>query len=102
MTEIVANLGYAARRDTQPALSCALARWQPSLRSVLLSLASGVSAMTIKVGETIPSLPLRIAMPDDPREATTDEIFWGKRVVLFAVPGAFTPACSKRHMPGYV
>jgi glutaredoxin/glutathione-dependent peroxiredoxin len=58
--------------------------------------------MTIKVGDTIPSMKLMMATPDGPKEASTDEIFKGKKVVLFAVPGAFTPTCSNRHLPGFV
>ena len=58
--------------------------------------------MTIKVGDQIPSMKLRMGTPEGPKETSTDEIFRGKKVVLFAVPGAFTPACSQRHLPGYV
>ena len=58
--------------------------------------------MTIKVGDTIPSMKLMMATPDGPKETSTDEIFKGKKVVLFAVPGAFTPTCSVKHMPGFV
>jgi len=58
--------------------------------------------MTIKVGETIPSMKLMVATVDGPKEISTDEIFKGKKVVLFAVPGAFTPTCSAKHMPGFV
>jgi glutaredoxin/glutathione-dependent peroxiredoxin len=58
--------------------------------------------MTIKVGDKIPSATLRYSSPEGPKEITTDELFGGKKVALFAVPGAFTPACSQRHLPGYV
>ena len=56
----------------------------------------------IKVGDTIPSAKLQMATPDGPKETTTDAVFAGKKVVLFAVPGAFTPTCSARHLPGYL
>ena len=56
----------------------------------------------IKTGDTIPSMKLTAATPEGPREITTDEIFQGKKVVLFAVPGAFTPTCSAKHLPGFV
>jgi peroxiredoxin (alkyl hydroperoxide reductase subunit C) len=56
----------------------------------------------IKPGDTLPSLKLMAATPEGPREISTDDIFQGKRVVLFAVPGAFTPTCSARHLPGFV
>jgi glutaredoxin/glutathione-dependent peroxiredoxin len=58
--------------------------------------------MTIKVGDTIPSMKLMMATPDGPKEVSTDDLFKGKKVVLFAVPGAFTPTCSARHLPGFV
>jgi glutaredoxin/glutathione-dependent peroxiredoxin len=58
--------------------------------------------MTINVGDRIPSVTLKQLTPEGVKEFTTDEIFGGKRVVLIAVPGAFTPACSQRHLPGYV
>lgn len=57
---------------------------------------------TIKVGDSIPSFKLMLATADGPREVSTDEIFKGKKVVLFAVPGAFTPTCSAKHLPGFV
>ena len=56
----------------------------------------------IKTGDTIFGHKLTAATPDGPKEVTTDELFKGKKVVLFAVPGAFTPTCSARHLPGFV
>src|SRR3954471_17019267 len=56
----------------------------------------------IKVGDAIPSAKLTVATPDGPKEASTDEVFKGKKVDLFAVPGAFTPTCSMKHLPGYL
>lgn len=56
----------------------------------------------IKTGDTLPSMKLTEATPDGPREIVTDDIFRGKKVVLFAVPGAFTPTCSAKHLPGFV
>ena len=56
----------------------------------------------IKVGDTIPSAKLQAATEDGPKETTTEALFAGKKVVLFAVPGAFTPTCSVRHLPGYL
>ena len=58
--------------------------------------------MTIKAGDRIPSTTLRHMTADGPKEVSTDEYFGGKKVVLFAVPGAFTPTCSVRHLPGFV
>jgi len=58
--------------------------------------------MTIKVGDSIPAAKLRHMTAEGPKEITTDEIFKGKKVVLFAVPGAFTPTCSAKHLPGFV
>jgi peroxiredoxin len=58
--------------------------------------------MTIKVGDKVPSATLKYLSLEGPKEITTDELFRGKKVALFAVPGAFTPTCSQRHLPGYV
>ncbi len=58
--------------------------------------------MTIKVGDTIPSMKLMVATAEGPKEISTDDIFKSKKVVLFAVPGAFTPTCSAKHLPGFV
>lgn len=58
--------------------------------------------MTIKVGDALPSMKLMMATPDGPKETSTDDVFKGKKVVLFAVPGAFTPTCSAKHLPGFV
>lgn len=58
--------------------------------------------MTIKIGDTIPSMKLMQATAEGPKEISTDEIFKGKKVVMFAVPGAFTPTCSAKHLPGFV
>jgi len=58
--------------------------------------------MTIQVGERLPDVPLAVATSDGPKPTTSGEYFAGKRVALFAVPGAFTPTCSARHLPSYV
>jgi glutaredoxin/glutathione-dependent peroxiredoxin len=58
--------------------------------------------MTIKVGDRIPSMTLVKATPDGPQPVQTDDYFAGRRVALFSVPGAFTPTCSARHLPGFV
>ena len=58
--------------------------------------------MSINVGDNIPSCTLKVMGESGPTDITTDEIFGGKKVVLFAVPGAFTPGCSQTHLPGYV
>jgi len=58
--------------------------------------------MTIQVGERLPDVPIAIATPDGPQQTTSGEYFSGKKVALFAVPGAFTPTCSARHLPSYV
>ena len=56
----------------------------------------------IKVGDAIPSMKLMRATADRPKEISTEDLFKGKKVVLFAVPGAFTPTCSAKHLPGFV
>jgi peroxiredoxin (alkyl hydroperoxide reductase subunit C) len=58
--------------------------------------------MTIKVGDKIPNITISTMSADGPVDITTDEIFGGKKVVMFALPGAFTPTCSTAHVPGYV
>ena len=58
--------------------------------------------MTIQVGDRLPDVPLAIAGPDGPQPTTSGEYFSDKKVALFAVPGAFTPTCSARHLPSYV
>ena len=58
--------------------------------------------MTIQVGDRLPDVPLAIATGEGPKPTTSEEYFKGKRVALFAVPGAFTPTCSARHLPSYV
>ena len=57
--------------------------------------------MTVQIGDRIPSANLTRATDDGPKPVTTDDIFAGKTVALFAVPGAFTPTCSARHLPGF-
>ena len=58
--------------------------------------------MTIQVGEQLPDVPMTLATADGPKPTTSGEFFKGRRVALFAVPGAFTPTCSARHLPSYV
>lgn len=58
--------------------------------------------MTIAKGDKIPSAKLRTLTSDGPKDITTDEIFAGKTVVLFGLPGAFTPTCSAKHLPGFL
>jgi peroxiredoxin len=58
--------------------------------------------MTISVGDTLPDATFKTMTADGAKAITTAEIFSGKKVVLFAVPGAFTPTCSNNHLPGYL
>ncbi len=58
--------------------------------------------MTIQVGDSIPAVKLMQATAEGPKEVSTEELFKGKTVVLFGVPGAFTPTCSAKHLPGFV
>jgi peroxiredoxin len=58
--------------------------------------------MAIKVGDKLPSVKLKTMTKDGMKEMTTDEIFGKGKTVLFALPGAFTPTCSAKHLPGFV
>src|SRR5690606_16033560 len=60
-----------------------------------------IQPMSIKPGDTIPSATLN-TLKDGVQAVTTDELFKGRKVALFSVPGAFTPTCSAKHLPGYV
>jgi len=58
--------------------------------------------MTIAAGEKLPETTFKINEGDGPANVTTDQLFGGKKVVLFGVPGAFTPTCSMNHLPGFI
>ncbi len=58
--------------------------------------------MSIAVGDNLPEAKLMLSTSEGPRPTTVAELFGGKRVVMFAVPGAFTPTCSAKHVPGFV
>lgn len=58
--------------------------------------------MTISVGESLPAATFKEKTPDGPVEISTETLFSGKKVVVFAVPGAFTPTCTLNHLPGYL
>jgi len=58
--------------------------------------------MAIKAGERMPQGTLKTMTPEGPKDLTTDELFKGKKVVLFSVPGAFTPTCDAKHLPSFL
>ena len=97
---------------TPDAVTTALPRPAGKARRVICAVATlcvrpsfkkpGGTAMTITVGDKIPSAKLKTMTAEGPKDISTDEIFKGKKVVLFAVPGAFTPTCSAKHLPGFV
>src|SRR6478736_9832564 len=58
--------------------------------------------MSIKVGDKLPQATFRVMTAEGPAAKTTEDLFKGRKVVLFAVPGAFTPTCHKNHLPGYL
>lgn len=58
--------------------------------------------MTIAVGDKLPAATFKVRTPEGLADLTTDELFAGKTVALFAVPGAFTPTCSAKHLPSYI
>lgn len=58
--------------------------------------------MPVKIGDKVPEISLQIAGSDGPISVSTSELFANKRIALFALPGAFTPTCSAKHLPGYL
>ena len=58
--------------------------------------------MTIKVGDRLPNVTVRQVTPDGPKPVQTKDYFAGKKIVLFGLPGAFTPTCHKNHLPGFI
>ena len=58
--------------------------------------------MSIKVGDRMPAGKFKVMGENGPQELTTEQLFAGKKVVLFSVPGAFTPTCSAKHLPGFL
>lgn len=58
--------------------------------------------MPIQPGDTLPDIELQVMGEKGPEKVRTSELFAGKKAVLFAVPGAFTPTCSAAHLPGFV
>ena len=58
--------------------------------------------MPIKVGDKLPNATFRVMTSEGPKPKTTDEVFKGKKVALFAVPGAFTPTCNNLHLPSFI
>ena len=58
--------------------------------------------MTIKVGDKIPAGGLAVMTADGPSPVSTTDYFAGRKIVIFSVPGAFTPTCSAKHLPGFV
>jgi glutaredoxin/glutathione-dependent peroxiredoxin len=58
--------------------------------------------MTIAIGDKLPDATFKIRVDNEYADATTQDVFAGKKTVLFAVPGAFTPTCSMNHLPGFL
>ena len=58
--------------------------------------------MTIQIGDKLPAATLRLVTADGAKPVTTEEFFGGRKVVLFGLPGAFTPTCHKNHLPGFI
>src|SRR6185436_6901626 len=68
-----------------------------------IGITKGFDTMPIKVGDRLPpDIKFRVMGPEGPAVKTVEEVFKGKKVVLFAVPGAFTPTCNNNHLPGFV
>ncbi len=70
-------------------------------RATMMDPAKPETTMTIQIGDRLPAATFAV-LRKGVQQLTTDDVFKGKKVVLFAVPGAFTPTCSERHLPGYV
>jgi peroxiredoxin len=64
--------------------------------------AGGGATMTVQNGDPLPKAHFTVMTQDGPEARTTDQIFQGRKVVLFGVPGAFTPLCDKQHLPGFL
>jgi peroxiredoxin len=60
------------------------------------------STMTVKVGDKVPSAKMKQMTAEGPKDISSDELFAGKKVAVFALPGAFTPTCSAKHLPGFI
>jgi peroxiredoxin len=75
---------------------------KPSYAKTTRKIERRISIMPIKVGDHLPNAKFRIGTPEGPAWKTTDEVFKGKKVALFAVPGAFTGTCHKMHVPSIV
>lgn len=58
--------------------------------------------MAVSVGDRVPAMKLKMGSDEGPKDVDTGELFAGRKVVLFSVPGAFTPTCSAKHLPGFV
>src|SRR5450432_219983 len=77
--------------------------WTKSSLRPRLGLPFGGTENMVKVGDKVPSATLRMMGPEGPKPMSTEELFApGKKVVAFALPGAFTPTCSAKHVPGFV
>jgi peroxiredoxin len=61
-----------------------------------------IKSMTISIGDRIPNVVVNEMTSEGPAELSSEKLFGGKKVVLFALPGAFTPTCSASHLPGFV
>src|SRR5678815_4035485 len=83
-----------------PGRSCATGG-SPARPFLISSKSDGGNTMTIKVGDRVPSVTLRYLNPEGVQSVSSEEFFKGKKVALFAVPGAYTRTCSQRHLPSY-
>src|SRR5215212_12117276 len=86
----------------RPAIPAGLARYPTQERSPLRPDCNWRIYMTIQVGDRLPQATFRVMTSDGPAPRTTDDVFKDRKVVLVAVPGAFTPTCHRNHLPGYV
>src|SRR5579871_4617408 len=108
---LLCGAGPAGSTDSAPECSrhrgCTGAGAWAQIRSATISAftttaSRGELQMAIKAGDRVPAGKLKTMTKDGPKDVTTDELFKGKKVVLFSVPGAFTPTCDAKHLPGFV